>query len=166
MFQMNPCAPIFFPNLEAIGSSKSSVPTKLHDTTFHKTCPLVRSLESHVYFSTWHKVFEDLVKSQKLSNRVWMEFLGCESCARTSAGNFNFWVASLVLEHQQAILILVCMHLVDVCVVLKPTSVYFLTRGLSQKHFAQVINMHLFISKIKNIYFIHLSLYQAFNKIL
>ena len=92
--------------------------------------------------------------------------LGCESCARTSAGNFNFWVASLVLEHQQAILILVCMHLVDVCVVLKPTSVYFLTRGLSQKHFAQVINMHLFISKINNIYFVHLSLYQAFNKIL
>ena len=70
-----------------------------------------------------------------------------------------------VLEHQHTILISVCVHLVNVCVVLKPTSVYFLTRGLSQKHFAQVINVHTFISKIKNIHFIHVSLYQAFNKI-
>jgi hypothetical protein len=78
----------------------------------------------------------------------------------------EFWVASLVLEHQHAILISVCVHLISVRVVLKPTSVYFLTNGLSQKHFAQVINIHMFISKIKNIHLIHLSLYQALNKIL
>jgi len=82
-------------------------------------------------------VFEDLVISQKRSNRVWKEF----------------WVVSLVLEHQHTILISVCMHLVNVCVALKPTSVCFLTCGLSQKHFAQVINIHMLTSKIKNIHF-------------
>ena len=136
MFQRIPCAPIFYPNLEAKGSSKSSVPTKLHGTMFQKTRPLMRSLGLRFIthgtkcLKTWSYL--------KLSNRVWMEF----------------WVVSLVLEHQHAILISVCVHLVKVCVVLKPTSVYFLTTGLSQKHFAQVINIHMFISEIKNIHFI------------
>jgi len=79
--------------------------------------PTSEKLASHVYYSFGHRVLEDLVISQKLSNRMWMEF----------------WVVSLVLERQQAIFISVCMHLVNVCVVLKPTSVYFLTSGLSHK---------------------------------
>jgi len=77
-FRGNGCAPIFYPNLEATGSSKSSVPTKLHDTMFQKTCPLLRSLR--------------LTFITHLGTECWKTWSYLRNCQTECGWNFGLWV--------------------------------------------------------------------------
>lgn len=132
------CCAFFYPNVEAAASSKSSIPTNILDIMFQRTCPLVRNSGLMLIICSGTK----FLKTWSYLRNCQTDFgwnLGLWVRAQTSSGNFNF-----SLHSSSAMFMWYSNQLIFIF-----WKVAYHKNSLHKSLYT------LFISKLKNIYFIY-----------